>query len=141
MKDINGFSLLEIIIAAALTMVLLTSLLGFFWQTYTFWQKTTQVNSEYQEVLFALDNIKEAVYGGTLQPGSSGEILKLKDEQDRDVLFYLKNKKVCMYKNATFYLTTKQVPLQGLVFKYGPPQTLSSVHFELLSGKRFTFYL
>lgn len=141
MKTNKGFSLLEVIIASAIAVTLLISMLGFFFQVYSFWQKNT-LNSNYlEEIIFAFDNIKEKTWAGKILNSSNTDTLDIQDLDEKNVSFYLKNKKVCMYKNKTSYLTTGKFPLQKLKFYYSEKYKLDHVYFEIDLKKNFTFYL
>jgi type II secretory pathway pseudopilin PulG len=141
MKKAHGFTLLELIITCLLTMTLLTTAFGFFFKLSAFWQQSTANQQELEELSFAAENIREAVWGGEVLNTSSSTQLDVKDLEDRTVSFYLKNNKVCMYKNATFYLTTDSVPLSDISFQYISAKVPGTVTFATTRGKNYKYFL
>lgn len=141
MLKTKGYTLLEVIIAGTATIVIITSMLGFFFQTHSAWKTAARSARELEETFFVLDNIRENVYGGSIQESSDQDTLIIKDPQGKQISFYLKNKRICMYKNSTAYLTTTEVPCQKLNFDYSAPDKLRSLDLTFSSGKLFTFYL
>ncbi|MFC1518058.1 PilW family protein [Candidatus Margulisiibacteriota bacterium] len=141
MSKNSGLTLLELIVAGSLAIIILTTALNYLFKISSFWQKNTQAQQEQAQIFFALDNIKAAAWSGEILSTSTDKHLDIQDDLGRTISFYQKNQRICMYKNKTFYLTTKDLFLKDLLFSYTEPGVVDSVSFETIKNKIYIFYL
>ncbi len=137
MKRPRGFTLFDLLISCTISMTILFAIYSVMLKAADHYAAARSVELERQELSFAAASIRDALWNGVREPASDEEMCIVKDTTGRTASFYLKDKKIYMYKNAGFYLTTGVFSVKNMMFAYGP----DVVRFELENGRAYHFHL
>ena len=140
-QRISGITLLETLISCTLTIVILTICFSFISSYLNFSERLELALKEQSELNLAIDQVRETLLSGEVQPGTTAEQLIIKDNIERLITFSLKNNKFCMYKNGTFYLTTDDLQIKQLNFNYATLAKIDSVDITLQNSRTYKLLL